>query len=185
MNESVDDRTRRTRNALAMALIKLTAKKSVDEITVGELVNSAGVGRSTFYLHYSNMGDFLANSFANMLVGMARRSAMSTAALNSILPSKHIFEHIYAARAHASSMQHSKQRPRMLAAGEARLRTLVEENLRQYSPQLRDNQIRPLSIFVVGGFMGLLKTWMESGCREPPILMQTQFEQMCSNVLKH
>lgn len=42
-----------------LALISLLKNKSFEYITVRELCETAGVNRSTFYLHYSNMSDLL------------------------------------------------------------------------------------------------------------------------------
>ena len=42
-----------------LALISLLKKKPLDFITVSELCNTAGVNRSTFYLHYETIGDLL------------------------------------------------------------------------------------------------------------------------------
>ena len=42
-----------------LALSSLLKKKSFEYITVKELCESAGVNRSTFYLHYENIGDLL------------------------------------------------------------------------------------------------------------------------------
>lgn len=42
-----------------LALISLLKEKTFDYITVSELCERAGVNRSTFYLHYENIGDLL------------------------------------------------------------------------------------------------------------------------------
>ena len=42
-----------------LALISLLKKKSFEYITVKELCETAKVNRSTFYLHYENLGDLL------------------------------------------------------------------------------------------------------------------------------
>ena len=42
-----------------LALIELLKKKPIDYISVSELCKGAGVNRSTFYLHYENIGDLL------------------------------------------------------------------------------------------------------------------------------
>ena len=42
-----------------LALISLLKKKSLEYITVREICEEAGVNRSTFYLHYENIGDLL------------------------------------------------------------------------------------------------------------------------------
>lgn len=42
-----------------LALISLLKKKSFEYITVSEICKTAGVNRSTFYLHYETIGDLL------------------------------------------------------------------------------------------------------------------------------
>ena len=42
-----------------MALIALLKKKPLEFISIREICETAGVNRSTFYLHYENMGDLL------------------------------------------------------------------------------------------------------------------------------
>lgn len=44
------------------ALIELLNDKEFEDITVKELCEKAGVNRSTFYLHYENMGELLEES---------------------------------------------------------------------------------------------------------------------------
>ena len=44
------------------ALIALLKKKDFEFITVKEICEKAGVNRSTFYLHYENLGDLLAET---------------------------------------------------------------------------------------------------------------------------
>jgi AcrR family transcriptional regulator len=48
----VDERIRRTRNRLGNALVALILEKPIDKLTVQEVLGRAGVGRSTFYLHF-------------------------------------------------------------------------------------------------------------------------------------
>src|SRR5258708_18038962 len=50
-------RIRRTRSLLSNALVALLQEKSIDKITVQEVLDRATVGRSTFYLHYRGKND--------------------------------------------------------------------------------------------------------------------------------
>jgi AcrR family transcriptional regulator len=52
-----DLRIRRTRSLLSNALVALMQEKSMDKITVQEVLDRATVGRSTFYLHYRDKDD--------------------------------------------------------------------------------------------------------------------------------
>ena len=48
-----------TAKKMDLALLELLKKKSFEYITVTELCKYAKVNRSTFYLHYENLGDLL------------------------------------------------------------------------------------------------------------------------------
>jgi hypothetical protein len=54
-----DLRIRRTRSLLSNALVALMQEKSIDKITVQEVLDCATVGRSTFYLHRDKDDPFL------------------------------------------------------------------------------------------------------------------------------
>lgn len=58
MSEKEDLRVKRTKKALAEALMKMLYEKTLDEITVNELCDVAGIRRATFYKHYSDKFDF-------------------------------------------------------------------------------------------------------------------------------
>ena len=54
----MDRRQRKTRDAIFNAFILLLAKKNYNNITVGEIIELANVGRATFYAHFETK-DFL------------------------------------------------------------------------------------------------------------------------------
>ncbi len=54
----MDRRQKKTREAIFNAFITLLSKKEFGEITVGEIINLADVGRATFYSHFETK-DFL------------------------------------------------------------------------------------------------------------------------------
>ena len=55
-----DRRVRKTKKQLRMALTTLMMEKSVGEITVREIAELADVNRGTFYAHYRDVNDLLA-----------------------------------------------------------------------------------------------------------------------------
>ena len=63
----VDPRVSRTRVLLAEALMSLGAAQDIETIEIGDLVEEAGIARSTFYAHFAGKDDFLVRSFVNMI----------------------------------------------------------------------------------------------------------------------
>ena len=58
----MDPRILRTRGALQRALLDLVRDRDLDDITVADIVERAGVTRSSFYLHYTDKDGLLADA---------------------------------------------------------------------------------------------------------------------------
>jgi len=58
----VDPRSLRTRRALQQAALDLGIERPLDEITIGDIAERAGVNRSSFYQHYSDKETLLADA---------------------------------------------------------------------------------------------------------------------------
>ena len=56
----MDARVERTRRSLQQALFSLAQEQPLDEVTVAEIVERAGVNRSSFYQHYADKETLLA-----------------------------------------------------------------------------------------------------------------------------
>ncbi len=54
-----DLRARRSKECIYEALVRLLSKKKYNQITITELIETAGVGRSTFYRNYDTLDDIL------------------------------------------------------------------------------------------------------------------------------
>ena len=58
MVKNMDRRQKKTRENIFKAFIELLSKKHYNNITVGEIIERADVGRATFYSHFETK-DFL------------------------------------------------------------------------------------------------------------------------------
>ncbi len=67
MENELDRRSRRTEQALTVALIDLLGEKNYDAITIQDIVDRADVGRSTFYAHFQTKDDLLKKGFGKAL----------------------------------------------------------------------------------------------------------------------
>jgi AcrR family transcriptional regulator len=63
-----DPRIEKTKAALAQAFVALVSRRIYDQIRVSDITRKAGVGRATFYAHYSCKDDLLRSEIARMVL---------------------------------------------------------------------------------------------------------------------
>lgn len=64
--ETTDKRTEKTKASILQALISLSKKKEINEISIRELTEAAHIHRNTFYLHYTDVYSVLSEIEENM-----------------------------------------------------------------------------------------------------------------------
>jgi AcrR family transcriptional regulator len=70
-----DPRVVRTRTALREALVALILERGWDAISVQDVCERAGVGRSTFYIHYGDKEDLLVGGFSDLKKALRAQAA--------------------------------------------------------------------------------------------------------------
>jgi AcrR family transcriptional regulator len=184
VHAGIDRRVARTRVLLADALMSLGAERGIEAIEIRDLVEEAGIARSTFYAHFSDKDDFLIRSFVNMLAATERAYAEAYPDRADVLPSQSLFHHVHQARDFAVRMAQSEAFNAQMSAGEAKLREIVERNLSRVRPDWSNDQRRDAAIYIAGGFIGLMRWWMQTGVKQPPEHMQTAFARITKSVLE-
>lgn len=71
LHKQEDLRVKRTRRLIQNALIELVAEKGFEAATVGDIAARALINRSTFYRHYEDKYDLMAQIFKDVVVQMA------------------------------------------------------------------------------------------------------------------
>lgn len=180
---AMDQRAARTRGRLAQALMTLGQTQDIDAIRVGDLVRTAGVGRSTFYAHFEDRDDFLGQSFAGMISicdALARREGLST----DVLPVAHVVMHIAGNQAFSRRVGPSRSMEVMLGAGERKLRQIAEANLDALAPQLPPEERRQTAAFLAGAFVGQLRLWLQHDFRTSPDTLIVSYRRLAAGVLE-
>lgn len=183
VNGGIDKRARRTRALLAEALLSLGAETKIDDLAVGDLAAGAGVSRSTFYQHFASKDDFLVRSWVELLEATEAAYAKHFPERPDIIASRPLFHHVAGAGDFVRSIVRSEIYPRQMAAGEAKLRDIAEANLLRLEPGWSKERRRETAIYIAGGFVGLLRWWMESGLKRSPQDMQSAFERLSASAL--
>ena len=70
-DRSADPRVRRTRDRLGDALVEILLEQTLDEISVQEILDRAGVSRSTFYSHFRDTNDLFLRDVDDFFEAMA------------------------------------------------------------------------------------------------------------------
>jgi AcrR family transcriptional regulator len=92
---AVDRRVQRTRTALYDALVSLIRRKPYDRITVEDILLEAGVGRATFYAHFTSKDDLLERSLDRLRQQLVTAGTPSPDADGrGRAPSRVFFEHV-------------------------------------------------------------------------------------------
>ena len=117
-----DKRVARTRDRLGDAMIALILEKPFDSITVQEVLDRAGVGRSTFYAHYKDKDDVLISEVDEFFADVATQVADSGEQSDRVVPAREFLHHLKGARPLLAAFDGVGAHPRHLGAGAGALR---------------------------------------------------------------
>ncbi|PRC41424.1 TetR family transcriptional regulator [Mycobacterium sp. ITM-2017-0098] len=157
---SADPRAERVRARLRDAAFSLPHERPVDEITVGDLVARAGVSRQVFYRHFRDRDDAVAQSFSHAfaeagaprdgadartrVVDLFAFAAEHSSLCRNVVPST-VNQHVLA------TYRDALFAPCQLIAAQGMA------VLDSVAPLPEEAVAR----FLVGGFMEVLRSWME------------------------
>jgi AcrR family transcriptional regulator len=156
---SVDPRAERVRARLRDAAFALAHEQPVDRLTVGDIVARAGVSRQVFYQHFRDRDDAVAFAFSAAFASATADLAGEPGA--RILA---LFDFAAHHRAMYRNIVPSAVTQRVVAAFRAELAPACEEIATAGMPAVTTvASLTPEAVtrFLVGGFMEVLRSWME------------------------
>ena len=177
--EKLDRRSQRTRNLVVTAMMELLRTKRYDAITVQDLLDQAGIGRSTFYAHYYDKKDVL-DAVVERQLAMMRQHLTGNDIGQHILPSLELFRHVRERYQFFQPMVRGGAGEAMWDAGQAILRRIVEQGLATACAADSHPAI-PLDVvaqYLAGAFWNLLKWWLEADMPYTPEQMDSIFQQL-------
>ena len=156
---SVDPRAERVRTRLREAAFALAHERPVDELTVGDIVARAAVSRQVFYQHFTDRDDAIATAFTVAF-------AAATADIAGDPPARivRLFDFAAEHRSMYRNIVPSAVTQRVVTAFRAELQPACEEIATHGMPVVTPIAgLTPESVsrFLVGGFMEVLRSWME------------------------
>src|SRR6478672_8321993 len=156
---SSDPRAERVRTRLRQAAFVLAHEGPVDALTVGDIVARAGVSRQVFYQHFRDRDDAVAFAFSAAFASATADLAGAPGA--RILA---LFDFAADHREMYRNIVPSAVTQRVVAAFRAELAPACEEIATAGMPALTTvASLTPEAVtrFLVGGFMEVLRSWME------------------------
>ena len=180
-----DRRTQKTRQALQEALISLMFEKSYDAILVQEILDRANVGRSTFYTHYRDKDELLAEGLQGL------KELLRQAQLATVVAADKKYEKVIGFSLAMFEHAHDhKKLYRSLVAGPGWV--IVSQRLEEILVQLMQEEARalfrrrvssdvPFELFIhyLGAtFMTVLTWWFNYARPLPPVEINVLFREL-------
>jgi AcrR family transcriptional regulator len=133
---AVHTRTRRTTTALAHALIQLIQESDggFKEITVRQILQRAGVGRTTFYSHFRSKEDVLHSTYEGVFGAHKEQLQQDTSMKPRLFPVSEFLEHLTGAK------------PVMVAFRKAGLADDMRSQFIGYAADIIECRIRDLNL---------------------------------------
>ncbi|HEY3744172.1 MAG TPA: TetR/AcrR family transcriptional regulator [Bryobacteraceae bacterium] len=175
----IDARIRRTRDRLGDALVELILEKPFDEINVQDILDRAGVGRSTFYTHYRDKDDLFLSDVEDFFQMMSTVVLRSGERSERIAPVRELFAHLSDVRQFHAALVTAGKIHDTFELGQGHFARAIEQRLgvlektRGLPPQRR----AALGHAFAGALLSLLSWWMDHGMLETPEEMDVFYHQ--------
>ncbi len=179
----MDRRQRKTREAIFNAFTKLLSQKDFHQITVGEIIDKADVGRATFYAHFETK-DFLLKVFCEELFchifdseshnEHAHRHIFDCDGADSAF--LHLFRHLQNNDNNILMLLSSRNNDLFLQYFRHDLEELIENHLDIFVHSQNDGVPKSFWIHhIASTFMGALTWWIDNGMKESPEVITSYF----------
>jgi len=164
LNKKEDQRVRRTRDRLGDALVELLVQKSFDDIRVQDILDRAGVSRSTFYTHYRDKNDLFLSDAEEFFEAMAMALSRFGDKSERVAPVQELFAHLGEVRPFYNALVESGRLHDLMELGQEHFARGIEKRLSEIP---RARRIRPyrraaLAHGFSGNLFSLLSWWFST-----------------------
>lgn len=172
----MDRRQRKTRELIFKAFIELLSKKDFSQITVGEIIERADVGRATFYAHFETK-DFLLKALCEELFchifdaenkeQSEHRHIFDCDAPNSVF--LHLFQHLQKNDNNILELLSCQNNELFLRYFKMNLQRLIVSQLSLF--EMRKSDKLPDSFWInhiASTFVETVRWWVDNGMKESP-----------------
>lgn len=185
-SRKLDERARRTRGRLGMALIQLIVEKPMSEVTVQEVLNRASVGRSTFYLHFRSKNDLLLSELEMFLETMSTVLSVRREKSRRVAPVEEMFGHIGSENRLYRALKDGGILHDFFDLAQGYFTRGIAQRLKEILGETKlppDLEARAAAI--AGSLLSLLRWWIDHGGKESPTTMDELFHEMVWKGMRH
>ena len=178
--EKVDRRILRTRDRLGDAFIALVQEKPFDAITVQEVLDRAGVSRSTFYAHYRDKDDLFFSDAEEFLEAMATVLSRSQDQSARVAPVRELFAHVAEAQRLYVALVEAGRIHDFMELAQGHFARGIEQRLAELTRAgVASAASRAATAHALAGaLLSLLSWWLDRGSPTPPAEMDELFHQL-------
>ena len=176
---TTDRRILRTRDAL----VALMHEKNFDEITVQDLLDRAGVGRATFYVHYRDKQDLFLSDVEEFFETFSTALTRQGASTKRLLPVQELFTHIRAVHEFYSAVVRSGKMNDVRELGLGFFARSIDERLQMAGLEIEPARRSAQAHALAGSFFSLLDWWIDKGMKAHPTEMDELFHCMAWSAL--
>lgn len=177
-HRKTDRRILRTRDALGDALVALMPERAFDEITVQDVLDRAGVSRSTFYAHYRDKDDLFLSDIEDFFEMMARTWKQKSADSDRLLPVKEFFSHVRDVREFYAALVRSGKIQDVQTLAKGLFARSIEQKLQAAGLKIDPAERSAQASALAGSFFSLLDWWLDKGMKADPQQMDDLFHRM-------
>ena len=183
MEKKVDRRVIKTRRELKKGLAALMKEKSVNQITVKELVEEVDINRSTFYLHFKDIQDLLREIEENM-EAQIKRAIEEHPIVSGNENAFYFIEDMFRVLDEEREISKALIGPNGDMGFIHRIERIIKENSRGTLEKMfpgKKEDLKYFYAFCLSGCLGLVKVWLNEGEEKSPEEMAQMTFNMIAN----
>jgi AcrR family transcriptional regulator len=180
LEKKEDRRVRRTRDRLGDALVELLVQKPFDDITVQDVLDGAGVSRSTFYTHYRDKNDLFLSDAEEFFDGMANALSRFGDKSERVAPVQELFAHIAEVRPFYNALVESGRMRDVMELGQEHFARGIEQRLSEMprAGKIPPDRCSAIAHGLAGNLFSLLAWWIQHGMTLSPQEMDKLFHKL-------
>jgi AcrR family transcriptional regulator len=155
-------------------------EKRYDDITVQDILERSGIGRSTFYAHYTDKEDLVISEIARVIHQLELYTAELSHQSSGLLPSLAFFRHVYEQRRLMNAFLWGRGAETLICDFQRQVSQMVTEKLHTLAGDDEAFSI-PLPVvanFVASTLLMLIQWWFKEDMCHSPEEIDAMFQKL-------